>query len=514
MDKRETQQRKDNSLDFTTGLPKHNSDDMPVPTSDNNGFMHPRSSESPEDHVTPQVRPRQNPNPFATPSGSQPASSGSSLSNYQSSIELPGRPSHRSSGEGSTGIYHSGGQKYFRSRRVVKGQVEQPWQDRKDPREKWMTIIPLIGVFIGFVVTGLLIWDGLRAVVNYKYCPVLDENFSSWDDNIWTKEVEVGGFGNGQFEQTTNTDENVYIKDGVLIIEPTIQDASLVDNDNVLDLRSQGCTGTKWTDCVASTNTTNGTIVNPVKSGRITTKLGASIKFGRVEVIAKLPQGDWLWPAIWMLPTDSEYGEWPKSGEIDIMESRGNNHSYAQGGNDIISSTLHFGPNPANDGWWRNNVKRQALHTTYSAGYHTFGLEWSEKYIFTYIDTRLLQVMYTHFQEPFWQYGRFPLSDSNGTRLRDPWGSTGSNVSPFDKDFYLVLDVAVGGTNGWFADGKSGKPWIDTSPTAKRDFWQAREQWYPTWKNQGYMQVKRVKMWQQQGYNGCIKGERYSAIGT
>jgi beta-glucanase (GH16 family) len=126
---------------------------------------------------------------------------------------------------------------------------------------------------------------------------------------------------------------------------------------------------------VAATNTTNGTLINPVRSGRINTKLGASIKFGRVEVTAKLPAGDWLWPAIWMLPRDNVYGEWPRSGEIDIMESRGNNFTYAQGGNNIASSTLHFGPDADNDGWWRNNVKRKALHTTYAAGFNTFGLE-------------------------------------------------------------------------------------------------------------------------------------------
>lgn len=62
---------------------------------------------------------------------------------------------------------------------------------------------------------------------------------------------------------------------------------------------------------------------------------------------------------------------------------------------------------------------------------------------------RLLQVMYTHFAEPFWTYGHFPLADSNGTRLADPWSETGTNAAPFDQDFYLVLNVAVGGTNGW-----------------------------------------------------------------
>jgi hypothetical protein len=94
--------------------------------------------------------------------------------------------------------------------------------------------------------------------------------------------------------------------------------------------------------------------------------------------------------------------------------------------------------------------------------------------------------MYTHFNEPFWKYGQFPLSDSNGTSLQDPWSYTGRDSTPFDQNFYLILNVAVGGTNGWF-----------------KDFWDARDQWYPTWQKNGEMRVKSVKMWQQQGYNGC-----------
>ncbi|KAF2740978.1 putative beta-1,3-glucan-binding protein [Polyplosphaeria fusca] len=439
-------------------------------------------------------------NPFAS-SNNSPTPVGS-LTDSGSNSWAGSRPV---SGVGlSTGVLLPNGDRYFRSRRVPKGTLEKPWLKKKDPREKWTTIIPCAGLVLGLIVCGLLIWDGLRTVSNFKYCQVLDENFSGgWDDSVWTKEVEVGGFGNGQFEETTDTDENVFVENGILYIKPTLQSADLVENDNIVDLRDNGCTGTKWSDCMSVTNTTNGTIVNPVRSGRINTKNGASIMYGRVEVVAQLPAGDWLWPAIWMLPTNNTYGEWPKSGEIDIMESRGNNYTYGQGGNNIVSSALHFGPNKENDGWWRNNVKRKANHATYAQGYHTYGVEWSEKYIFTYIDTRLLQVMYTHFKDPFWQYGQFPLSDSNGTRLRDPWSWTGSKSTPFDQDFYLIINVAVGGTNGWFKDGKSGKPWIDDVHDARLDFYNAQNQWLPTWMENGQMKIKSVKMWQQSGYNGC-----------
>jgi beta-glucanase (GH16 family) len=242
------------------------------------------------------------------------------------------------------------------------------------------------------------------------------------------------------------------------------------------------------------TNLSNGTIVPPVKSARISTKLGAKIRYGRIEVIAQMPKGDWLWPAIWLLPADYTYGPWPRSGEIDIVESRGNDVGYKLGGNNVVSSALHWGPTPTTDGWWRTTVKRLAFHTSYSEDFHTFGLEWTDKYIFTYVDNRLLQVMYINFDQPFWHKGQFPLTENNGTKLEDPWGSTGRPETPFDQDFYLIISLGVGGTNGWFLDGQGGKPWVDRSPNAKLDFWNAREKWYPTWQERGELIVKRVKV--------------------
>ena len=87
--------------------------------------------------------------------------------------------------------------RYFHSRRIQKGTTAKPWLENKDPREKWVTIIPLIGLGVGFIVVGLLIWNGLTSVVKHKYCPVLMEDFSSGilNDNVWTKEVQVGGYG-------------------------------------------------------------------------------------------------------------------------------------------------------------------------------------------------------------------------------------------------------------------------------------------------------------------------------
>lgn len=298
---------------------------------------------------------------------------------------------------------------------------------------------------------------------------------------------------------TTGGDENVYVENGNLIIKATLQDADLMEKSNTIDLLKDGtCTSESYYDCVAATNTTagNSSVVPPVKSGRIHTKKGATLKYGRVEVTAKLPEGDWLWPAIWMMPVTDTYGAWPASGEIDIMESRGNNWTYNQGGNNIVSSALHWGPDPANDAWWKTNNKHRILRGHFGQGYNTFGLEWSEKYIFTYVNTRLMQVLYTNFKKPMWQRGAFPQTNGNGSRLTDVWSQTGHKNTPFDQEFYLIINLAVGGTNGWFEDDRSLKPWSNGSPNAKKDFWSSRDDWLPTWK-QPQLEVKRVLMLKQ-----------------
>lgn len=79
-----------------------------------------------------------------------------------------------------------------------------------------------------------------------------------------------------------------------------------------------GCTGLNYTACGAVSNRTTNTVIPPAMSARLTTRASHAIRFGRVEIRAKLPRGDWLWPALWMLPKDNIYGEWPLSGEIDV----------------------------------------------------------------------------------------------------------------------------------------------------------------------------------------------------
>lgn len=147
-------------------------------------------------------------------------------------------------------------------------------------------------------------------------------------------------------------------------------------NDYTLNLTSDGtCTETRAASCVAHSNSTKGDMIPPVRSARINTKGKVGVKYGRVEVVAKLPKGDWLWPAIWMMPTDSAYGEWPRSGEMDIMESRGNGVEYP-GGRNVYYTTLHWGPSSVLDTYWKTMAVRTQRRGDFTDSFHTYGLEW------------------------------------------------------------------------------------------------------------------------------------------
>jgi beta-glucanase (GH16 family) len=180
-------------------------------------------------------------------------------------------------------------------------------------------------------------------------------------------------------------------------------------------------------------------------SARMRTVESFAFKYGRVEVTAQLPKGDWIWPAIWFLPKNNEFGSWPASGEIDLVESRGNDPSYAAGGSDVFGSTLHWGPDYKHDVY--QHTHGQYKHTeSLGNGMHTYGLIWTEDRLQTYFDTEdniILDVDFTN--ESLWDLGAFP------DYYKNPWRNE-SNNAPFNREFYFVLNVAVGGRNWYFPE--------------------------------------------------------------
>ncbi|KAJ3223235.1 hypothetical protein HK099_001370 [Clydaea vesicula] len=377
-------------------------------------------------------------------------------------------------------------------------------QERQnDPALRWLKLMPLFGIIPSIVIVGIIIWRGIADLPKNNFCLKFQDDFDTFNLDIWKHEIQVGGFGNGEFDMTVNSRENSYVKDGILHLVPTLTSEKIgekqIFNNFTVNLIGQGCTGDTFEKCVRTSNSTNSSVIPPIQSVRINTKNTVSLKYGKVEIRAKMPKGDWIWPAIWMLPKDSKYGPWPLSGEIDIMESRGNSRGYVLGGNEKFSSGLHWGPNPGLDRYLMTTTQYSKRLSSYSEDFHTFGLEWTEKYILTWVDSPTRVVAYTAFDKPFFKRGYFPqYFGFNMSTVVDPWSQTGNPATPFDEEFFLVLNVAVGGTNGYFLDGSNGKPWVDKAPSAESDFIKAKDTWLPTWDknpdNRG-MSIDWIKVW-------------------
>jgi len=218
-------------------------------------------------------------------------------------------------------------------------------------------------------------------------------------------------------------------------------------------------------------------------------------------VRAQLPRGDWLWPAIWMLPQDNVYGPWPASGEIDIMESRGNSPGYIANtgqhmGCDSYGATLHWGPSWNVDGFAHTMGTHTLKNTDFTKDFHIFGLYWTPKELIFYVDDQSNVVNRVPF-EGFWKKGmkNEVWKDAKDgdipfkKQFSNPW--TGATpAAPFDQEFYLIFNLAVGGTagvgpQGFFPDGLGGKPWVNTEKTSLTDFIAAKDDWLPTWSKNG-----------------------------
>ncbi|KAF5339550.1 hypothetical protein D9611_011422 [Ephemerocybe angulata] len=397
-------------------------------------------------------------------------------------------------------------------------QSEKPWTAKRQPYTYRSYLLTLACIFLGAAGAAALCFFGYTSVPlldESRLCSVLDESFSggALDSNVWNTEIQLGGFGNGEFQITTDDPDNLFIANEQLYLHPSLTSDKV---PNILDGNSYTvprCTlaQTNKTACTATSNAQLGRVINPVMSARINTQGKKSIKYGKVSVRAKLPRGDWLWPAIWMLPEDTQkYGKWPMSGEIDILEARGNAPTYPRQGSNYVRSSLNYGPLPSLYrqlyGW--QSQKR----SSYDKGFHTYTLEWTERFIRMYVDKRITATLELDHLDTkgknsksggFWSRGKFPKTAQNGSTevvVENIWEKAGGgHNAPFDQPFYLIINLAAGGTSGWFPDDEGGKPWYDTSLTAMRDFTRDQDNWSKTWpesKDDRAFRIDSVKMWE------------------
>lgn len=247
----------------------------------------------------------------------------------------------------------------------------------------------------------------------------------------------------------------------------------------------EGCTSDRFYGCERDA-AAGGEYINPVRSARVKTINAFDMKYGRLEIRAQLPKGDWLWPAIWMLPSEDTYGGWPRSGEIDIVEGRGNDPS-CPGGRSEFGSTLHYGAKWNQDAWAsaHGDYKGEDL----SEAFHNYGMEWDENHIKTSIDGKT--VLDFKFDKDMCTKGGIPADQC-------PWTGLANNA-PFNQKFHIIFNVAVGGDNGYFQDDKCGKPWRNFDGFPQKDaFWNQKSQWLPSWNigsDDAAMKIDYVKAW-------------------
>lgn len=201
----------------------------------------------------------------------------------------------------------------------------------------------------------------------------------------WNVELHEPGWVNSEWQAYVDSTDNIKVQDGKLLIQPV------------------------------KTENENGTY--SYTSGRVNTQGKHDFKYGYFECRAKVPTGKGYLPAFWMMPTDENlYGQWPKCGEIDIMEVMGQETNKAYG-------TIHYGePHDQSQGTYS-----VAAANNFADSYHTYAVDWEPGKITWYVDG------IKYHEESDW----FSAKSGQGTV---------TYPAPFDQPFYMILNLAVGGS--------------------------------------------------------------------
>ena len=235
--------------------------------------------------------------------------------------------------------------------------------------------------------------SGEDAAVEATQAPELEGYKLLWHDEFdgtelneenWNMEPHQPGWTNQELQEYTTSKDNIYVSKGNLVLKA---------------LKQESNGRKKYT------------------SGKVNSKNKQPFLYGKVVARAKVPVGQGLWPAIWMMPQDeSYYGQWPKCGEIDIMEVLGSATDTAYG-------TLHYG---------EPHGEQQATvvlkdGNTFASDFHEYSIEWEPGEIRWYIDDELYLTVNDWFT-------------AVEGEAEKPY------PAPFDQPFFVQMNLAVGGT--------------------------------------------------------------------
>ncbi|QIQ86349.1 glycoside hydrolase family 16 protein [Erythrobacter sp.] len=232
------------------------------------------------------------------------------------------------------------------------------------------------------------------------------------DPAKWRPEVSCWGGGNDERQCYTGRPENVSVEDGLLLLKARRETFTGPDRPPEIAAEPNPQTTQEYT------------------SGKVRTRGLHAWRYGRIEVRARVPEGQGTWSAIWMMPAEDHYGPWPLSGEIDILEAVniGASCEECEGGvgENRTLSALHFGDRPPENAHVDHRTALPGLARP-SEDFHVYAVEWGEGLIRFLVDGR---VHFTATPEDW--HTASPLADGNPN-------------APFDRPFYLMANLAVGG---------------------------------------------------------------------
>ncbi|XP_012241954.1 beta-1,3-glucan-binding protein 1 [Bombus impatiens] len=289
---------------------------------------------------------------------------------------------------------------------------------------------------------------------------IFEENFDFLNTNLWTNLERFSGIPNYEFVVYMKNSDNVEVKDGILHIKPTFTNdkfgPNFVTNGN---LTLTSCTGVANTDD-CKRNAFAAYILPPVISGRLNTKSSFAFQHGRIQIRAKLPRGDWLYPLLTLENINESTPNSPLHSDIIVAHSNGNPFLKTRRGDDISGHILIAGAHATtiNQHSPRDNrlmLPKKTSTKLWSDDYHVYDLEWKSDRITLKVDEE--------------QYGDQEVPPSL-----------------FNNPAYINIGLAVGG-HLIFPDGcvssEYAKPWRDVESKALLNFYSAANKWQATWRN-------------------------------
>uniref|UniRef100_A0A2A4JIM4 Uncharacterized protein n=1 Tax=Heliothis virescens TaxID=7102 RepID=A0A2A4JIM4_HELVI len=287
----------------------------------------------------------------------------------------------------------------------------------------------------------------------------------------WDKLIQLVGEPDYPFNMYLS-DKTVSVENGSLVITPILTESIIPTLYQPLDL-SDRCTSQIESECKREV-----TMLNPVTTGKITTKRTFSFKYGRVEVRAKLPQGKWILPEINLEPSDHTYGmNNYESGLIRIA------FTFNSG---LSTDRMFIRGGPvfrANQLFNNHTVLMSKLDGNWDEDFHNYTLIWTpERFIF-YADGECVgEAGYIH---------SFAEDLMNEITHASKW-LNGTKMAPFDQMFHVTLGLRVVGDSDFYSEDTQQN--LVNCLEEMNYFWNSKDKWYPTWTDSA-MKIDYVRVY-------------------